>query len=116
MTKQTNKPIGVRRVSAAVVAASCAVASLSLLAACDSSDSNKTVGQKIDTAVAKTEAKAEDMKDAAKASVDSAGAAIREGAAQAKDAAKQAANSASANGEDAAITASVSAGLMKDLI
>ena len=114
MTKQTNKPIGVRRVSAAVVAASCAVASLSLLAACDSSDSNKTVGQKIDTAVAKTEAKAEDMKEAAQASVDSAGAAIREGAAQAKDAAKQAASSASTNSEDAAITASVSAGLMKD--
>jgi hyperosmotically inducible protein len=84
MTKQTNKRIGVRRARAGVVAASCAVASLSLLAACDSSDSNKTVGQKIDSAVAKTEAKAEDIKDAAKASVDSAGAALRDGAAQAQ--------------------------------
>jgi osmotically-inducible protein OsmY len=114
MTKQTKKPVGIRRVRVGAVAASCAVASLSLLAACDSADSNKTVGQKIDTAVAKTEARAEDMKEAAQASVDSAGAALREGAAQAKEAAKQAASSASANSEDAAITASVSAGLMKD--
>jgi hyperosmotically inducible periplasmic protein len=114
MTKQTKNPIGVRRVRASVVAASCAVASLSLLAACDSADSNKTVGQKLDAAVAKTESKAEDIKDAAKASVDSAGVALRDGAAQAKEAAKQAASGASATSEDAAITASVSAGLLKD--
>ena len=114
MTKQTIKSIGTCRVRASVVVASCAVASLSLLAACDSADSNKTVGQKIDNAVAKTEAKAEDIKDAAKASVDSAGAALRDGADQAKDAAKQAATSASANSEDAAISASVAAGLLKD--
>ena len=94
--------------------AACALATLALLAACDSGDPTKTVGQKLDTAIAKTEQAAVEVRDATKASVDSANAALRVGADQAKIAANKASNSVSANSEDAAITALVNAGLIKD--
>ena len=96
------------------VLVSCALASLPFLAACDSADSSKTVGQKLDSAVAKTEQAAIDVKDATKASVESASAALREGADQAKAAATKASASVSINSDDAVITASVAAGLIKD--
>lgn len=92
----------------------CALAILPFMAACDNPDSTKTVGQKLDNAIAKTEQAAVDVKDATKASVNSAGAALREGADQAKAAAKEASASVSINSGDAAITASVAAGLIKD--
>ncbi len=102
------------RLPMSVLATACAVLTLPLLAACDNSDSTRTVGQKLDSAIAKTEQAAVNAKDATKASVDSAGAALREGADQAKAAAKRASADVSANSEDAAITASIAAGLIKD--
>ena len=87
---------------------------LPILMACESADSTKTVGQKLDTAVAKTEQAATDVKDATKASIESATAALRDGAAQAKVAAQTATDNMSFDAQDAAITASVSAGLIKD--
>lgn len=96
------------------IAVACAVATVPLLAACDNAGSTKTVGQKLDTAIAKTEQAASDVKDATKASVNSAGVALREGADQAKAAAKEASASVSSGGDDAVITASVAAGLIKD--
>jgi hyperosmotically inducible periplasmic protein len=92
----------------------CALAALPLLSACDSTDSTQTVGQKLDAAIAKTEQAAVDVKDATKASVDSAGAALRESADQAKAAARQASENVTTNSDDALITASVNAGLLKD--
>jgi len=92
----------------------CAIATLPLLSACDSADSSKTVGQKLDSAVAKTEQAAADVKDATRASVESATVALRDGADQAKAAAKNASDSVTFSGEDAVITASVAAGLIKD--
>lgn len=103
-----------RNVRVSVLLASCALATLPLLAACDPADSSKTVGQKLDIAVAKTEQAAIDVKDATKASVNSAGVALRESADQAKAAAKLASEGVSVNSADAAITASVAAGLIKD--
>jgi hyperosmotically inducible periplasmic protein len=94
--------------------AALALATLPLFAACNNTDSSKTAGQKLDTAVAKSEQAAADIKDATKASVDSAAAVLRDGAAQAKAATQNARDNFSANGEDAAITASVTAGLVKD--
>lgn len=96
------------------LAVASALATLPILTACDSGDSTKTVGQKLDTAIARTEQAAVEVKDATKASVNSAGAALREGADQAKAAARQASENVSINSEDAAITASVAAGLIKD--
>lgn len=103
-----------RHIRFGTVLVSCALASLPFLAACDSADSSKTVGQKLDSAVAKTEQAAIDVKDATKASVESASAALREGADQAKAAATKASASVSINSDDAVITASVAAGLIKD--
>ena len=91
-----------------------ALAVLPLLAACNDADSSKTAGQRLDGAVAKTEQTASEIKDATKASVDSAAVILRDGAAQAKAAAKSAGDSMNANGDDAAITASVATGLVKD--
>ena len=107
-----NLPARNLRVSALL--ASCVLAALPLLAACDSADSSKTVGQKLDIAVAKTEQAAIDVKDATKASVNSAGVALRESADQVKAAAKLASDGVNVNSADAAITASVAAGLIKD--
>lgn len=96
------------------IATACALAILPFFTACGNDESNKTVGQKLDTAIAKTEQAAVDVKDATQASVSSAGSALREGADQAKAAAKDASSSVTINSEDAAITASVAAGLIKD--
>lgn len=102
------------RVRMNVLAATCAIVTLPMMAACDNSDSTKTVGQKLDSAIAKTEQAAVNAKDATKASVESAGVALRESADQARAAAKRASDDVSANSGDAAITASVAAGLIKD--
>ena len=90
------------------------LATLPILMACESADSTKTVGQKLDTAVAKTEQAATDVKDATKTSIESATTALRDGAAQAKVAAQTATDNMTLDAQDAAITASVSAGLIKD--
>lgn len=90
------------------------LATLPILMACESADSSKTVGQKLDTAVARTEQAATDVKDATKASIQSATTALREGAAQAKVAAHTATDGMNFDAQDASITASVSAGLLKD--
>ena len=90
------------------------LALLPILMACESADSTKTVGQKIDNAVARTEQAAIGVKDATKASIESASTALREGAAQAKVAAQSATDGMNFDAQDAAITASVAAGLIKD--
>jgi hyperosmotically inducible protein len=92
------------------------------LAACDKSD-NRTAGEKLDSAVAKTEQAAETaaaktgeaVKDA-KAKFDASGTTseVKDGMANVKEAAKDAGAAVSATVDDAAITASVSAGLAKD--
>jgi hyperosmotically inducible periplasmic protein len=92
----------------------CAVLTLPLTVACQRSDDSRTVGQKVDGAIAKTEQATADAKAAAAASVDSTKAAIRDTVDQTKIAAQQANTKLEFNAEDAAITASVSAGLVKD--
>lgn len=92
------------------------------LAACDKSD-NRTAGEKLDSAISKTEKAAdtaaaktgEAVKDA-KAKIDASNttAEVKEGMANLKDAAKSAGAALTASVDDAAITSSVSAGLAKD--
>ena len=90
------------------------LATLPILMACESADSSKTVGQKLDAAVAKTEQAATEVKDATRASIESASVTLRDGATQAKEAADRAGSNMNIDAEDLAITASVSAGLIKD--
>jgi hyperosmotically inducible protein len=92
------------------------------LTACDKSD-NRSAGEKLDSAVAKTERAAEtaaaetgEAVKEAKAKFDASGttAEIQGGTADVKESAKDAGASVSATVGDTAITASVSAGLAKD--
>jgi len=110
-TRQTTIAMPSSRTWLAVLLAGLALS----LAACDKSD-NRTAGEKLDSAIAKTEKAAdtaaaktgEAVRDA-KAKIDASGT-----AAEMKDAAKNAGAAVSATVDDAAITASVSAGLAKD--
>ncbi|RZL68271.1 MAG: BON domain-containing protein [Variovorax sp.] len=94
------------------------------LAACNKND-NRTVGEKVDAGIAKTEqaaaeakAKTEqmaaDVKAKTESSTSSAESSMKQGSANAKDAVKDAGSSVSATVDDASITAAVSAGLAKD--
>jgi len=94
---------------------------LPLFAACADHDDGKTVGQKLDAAVARTEQTASDLKESAKAGVAEAQAVLREGAEDARLAGQRAndtltrANDAIIrDSDDTVITASVNAGLLKD--
>ena len=88
-------------------------------------DTSSTAGEKVDAAVAKTEQMATDAKDKTeevasdlKAKVEGSSAdgesTVKQGVADAKDAAHDASTSVSETVGDAAITAAVSAGLVKD--
>ncbi len=96
-----------------------------LLAGCDKNDT-RTVGEKVDAGLAKTEqaadtaaAKTKDALAEAKARIDSSSvpgeASLKQGAANVMAAAKGAGASLGATIDDASVTASVSAGLAKDV-
>jgi hyperosmotically inducible protein len=102
-----------RRLGATLATAS-AVALLLALGACGKQDDNRTAGQQLDSAVAKTEQAAANAKDEAKSSMASAESAMKDAAQDAKTATTETADKMAASIDDAAITASVSAGLAKD--
>ncbi|RMA61977.1 BON domain-containing protein [Acidovorax sp. 100] len=96
------------------VASILAVSALALgLAACNKTE-EPTVGQRLDSAVEKTEQAAADARVKAEGAMQNAEAKMEQGAANAEATAKQAANSAKGVIDDATITAQVSAGLAKD--
>lgn len=96
------------------VASLLAVSALALgLAACGKTE-EPTVGQRLDSAVEKTEQAAADARAKAEATMQSAETKVEQGAASAQAQAQQAAANAKAVMDDAAITAQVSAGLAKD--
>jgi hyperosmotically inducible periplasmic protein len=109
MNTNTSFPVKVRIGSALAM-----LALVPALSACNQGESDKTVGQKLDSAVAQTERAAADVKDAAKASALVASGAAKDIADQAKVVAKNATTDIAINTDDAAITASVAAGLIKD--
>lgn len=93
-----------------VAAAAAAVA----LAACGDRNDGTTVGQKVDSAVQKTEQAAQNGMDKAKDATSSAGAKIEQGTSSATSSMKDAGEKVAAAVDDASITASVNAGLAKD--
>ncbi|MDO9357809.1 MAG: BON domain-containing protein [Polaromonas sp.] len=95
---------GLRRPVTAVI---CSAAVLLALTACGKGDDGKTVGQSIDSGIAKTEQVAKDAKDKAAASIDNA-------SANASNSGSQTAGNIADKVDDVAITASVSSGLAKD--
>ena len=96
------------------VASILAVSALALgLAACGKTE-EPTVGQRLDSAVEKTERAAEDARAKADSALQSAENKMEQGAANAQATARQAADTAMEAMDDAAITARVNAGLAKD--
>lgn len=104
------------------------VSSLALvlaLSACGKQEENKTAGQQVDAAIAKTEqaaaearVKAEQAAAEAKAKTEStlasAGTALKDAAQNVESSAKEAASKAAEKMDDVAITAAVSSGIAKD--
>jgi hyperosmotically inducible protein len=86
-----------------VLALACAVAVLLALTACNRQEDGKTVGQSIDSGIAKTEQAAKD-----------AGNAVKDASKDAKAAGSQAGTSVGEKIDDMAITAKVSGNLAKD--
>lgn len=96
------------------VASLLAVSALALgLAACSKTE-EPTVGQRLDSAVEKTEQAAADARAKAESAMQSAETKVEQGAVSAEAKAKQAADAAKGVIDDATITAQVSAGLAKD--
>ena len=96
------------------IASILAVSALALgLAACGKTE-ERTVGQRLDSAVEKTEQAAADARVKAESAMQSAETKIEHGAANAEATAKDAANTARGAIDDATITAQVNAGLAKD--
>lgn len=97
-----------------VLAASCCVLLLAALGACSKTGESKTAGERVDSAVAKTEQAATDAKNKVESSLASAGDAMKRDAQKAEDSSKKMASSISSKVDDLTITASVSAALAKD--
>ena len=96
------------------IASILAVSALALgLAACGKTE-ERTVGQRLDSAVEKTEQAAADARVKAESAMQSAETKMEQGAANAEAKAKDAANTAKDAIDDATITAQVNAGLAKD--
>jgi len=96
------------------VASILAVSALALgLAACSKTE-EPTVGQRLDSAVEKTEQAAADARVKAEGALQNAENKMEQSAANAETSAKQAANNAKEVIDDATITAQISAGLAKD--
>lgn len=84
------------------------------LAACNKADDGQTAGQKLDNATANASAAAADASAAASSAASSAADVAKNAATEAKDAAKEAGQAVAAVADEAAITAAVNAGLIKD--
>ena len=92
----------------------CSLVLLTTLAACGKKDESQTAGQKLDTAVARTEQAAVDAKAKAETSLGKAEDAIKDAAQKAEASGKKTADSVGSTIDDVAITASISAALAKD--
>ncbi len=110
----TSNPLFIPHVPARTATTVCSLVLLVALGACGKKDPGQTVGQKLDSAVAKTEQAATEAKAKTEASMAKAGDAIKDEAQKAEAAGKSGAASVSATVGDIAITASVSSEFAKD--
>jgi len=114
-SQETLSPSATRKpVAAAIVTAVVAAFTLPLLVACGEQDSTQTVGQRLDAAVAKTGQTATQATESAKEAVDQARTAVLDSVEGAKQSAERVNDTLARDSDDVAITASVSAGLLKD--
>ena len=87
---------------------------LTALAACGKKDESQTLGQQLDSAVAKTEQAATEAKAKAESSMAKAGQSIKDETQKAEASGKKAADSLAGTVDDVAITTAISAAFAKD--
>lgn len=92
----------------------CALVLLTALTACGKKNDDQTAGQKLDTAVAKTEQAATDAMAKAQTSMSNAENALKDATAKAQAAGKSTADKAAGTMDDVSITSAVSAELARD--
>ena len=100
--------------SPSVMALSCSLVLLTALAGCGQKNNDQTAGQKLDTAVAKTEQMATDAKAKAETSVGKAEEAMKGASVKAEASGKAAVDKVANTMDDVSITTAVSAELVKD--
>jgi hyperosmotically inducible protein len=100
--------------SSSALAISCSLVLLTALAACGKKNDDQTVGQKLDTAVAKTEQAALDAKAKAETSMGKAQDAMKDAANKAEASSKSTADKVANTMDDVSITTAVSAALVRD--
>lgn len=96
------------------VIAAAAVAALLTLGACDKKQDDQTAGQKLDSAVARTEQAATEAKNDTKDAMASTGAAMKDATQDAKTAMTNTGEKLAEKIDDATITATVNANLARD--
>lgn len=97
-----------------ILVVSCAVILLTALAACGKKVDDQSVGQKLDSAVAKTEQAALDAKAKTESSLGKAEDAMKNAASKAESSGKSTADRVGSTMDDVSITAAVSAEFVKD--
>lgn len=113
--KNTNHNVATaKRRTARYVGIAGALALVVTMTACNRADNNATVGEKLDSAVAKTEQAANEAKVSTENSMANAGNAVKNATTNAEVSGKNMANNASVNADDAVITARVSSNFAKD--
>jgi hyperosmotically inducible periplasmic protein len=96
------------------LAISCSVVLLTALAACGKKNDDQTVGQKLDTAVARTEQAATEAKARAETSMGKAQDAMKDATAKAEASGKSTADKVATTMDDVSITTAVSAAFVRD--
>lgn len=107
-------PNPIRSLPECALAVTCSIILLAALGACSKTGDTKTAGEKVDSAVAKTEQAATDAKNKVESSLATAGDAMKRDAQKAEDSSRTMANSVSTKVDDLTITATVSAELARD--
>lgn len=97
-----------------LLALPCALVLVGMLSACDKNNNSQTVGQKLDTAVAKTEQAAVDAKAKAETSLGKAEDAMKDAANKAEASGKSTTDKMANSMDDMSITTAVSAELVRD--
>lgn len=90
------------------------LAAVLALGACSKTDDGKTVGQKVDSALEKTEQAAADAKVKTESAMANAGTAMKDAAEKGEASSKNMANKVEEKFDDLSITTAVNAGLAKD--
>lgn len=102
------------RTSKSALIVACSLVVLTALAACGKKDDSQTVGQQLDTAVAKTEQAATEAKAKAEISLEKAGDAMKSATQSAEAQGQKTADSAVTLMDDVSITAAISAELARE--